>query len=101
MKIQVTHYGEPNDPSPDSNTEKWIGDHGNVLTTSSCALTAVAALQLGVSHGALLKIVFSSKIIFFRTYDDTAPEDNPRVDLFNPFCSLPPYLPDFADVSVV
>ena len=119
MKIKITHYGEPNDPTPDSNTRAWIGNHGNTLNVSSCALTGAAEDLLartilrqrlmGDSHvgplrlapGALLKITFSDRLVFFRTFDDRAPEADPRVDLFNPYDNLPPGLPDFATVEVV
>jgi len=118
VKIRITHYGEPDDSTPDSNTRAWIGNHGNTLNVSSCALTVTAEDLLartvpgrivGDSHigplhlapGALLKITFSEKLVFFRTFDDRAPETEPRVDLFNPFDNLPPGLADYAEVEVV
>lgn len=101
MRLKVTHYGEPNDPYKDSNSMNWIGNHDNILNISSCALTRSAQEALECDQGALLRIVFTNRLIMYRTFDDRAPESDPRLDLFNPFNCLPPGLPDYADVTVI
>jgi len=104
MKIKTTRYGLSTkaggwDPYGDSSTDQWLGDHGNTLTTASCALTRGAAQLLGARRGDIIRIVWGPKLEAFRRYDDTAPEDEPRVDLFYPFQDNP-LQPDFAEVSV-
>jgi hypothetical protein len=104
MQMQITHYGEFNDPSPDSNTQKWIGNSGP-LSLSSCALNGIARKGLGIQPGdhRVLKIVFpDARLTFYKRDDDTAPEvDHARCDLFNPLSSLPAYMPDYAEVTIV
>lgn len=101
MKIKITSYGQKGDPYADTNSENWIGNHDNGLTISSCALTQSAQDMLGCAQGALLRIVFTNRLVMYRTFDDRAPEADPRLDLFNPFNCLPPGLPDYADVTVL
>jgi len=106
MRIKTTRYGLSVkagywDTYGDSSTDNFLGDgkDGHTLTTASCALTRGAANLLGIKEGAIIRIVWDDKTEQFRRYDDTAPEDEPRVDLFYPYADHP--LPDFGDVTVV
>lgn len=105
IRMKSTRYGlSPKvggwDLDGDSLTDQWQGDgkDGHTLTTASCALTKGAAQTLGAREGDIIRIVWDDKTEQFRRYDDTAPEDEERVDLFYPFNDFP--LPDYATVSV-
>lgn len=106
MRCDITHYDEPGDSTPDTNSENWIGNHGNTLTTHSCALNSLSRQGLGIPpgrHGTILRVTFSDRLELIVTDDDTAPEtDQPRLDLFNPFGIYPlPGQPQYADVEIV
>lgn len=83
--IQITHYGYPGDSSPDSNSMKGIGDRGNKLTpNSSVAMTKTARNKFfGIESHSTGK-TFSLGGFTFQD-DDTAPEENMRVDVYDPF----------------
>ena len=105
--ITITQYGLSKkaggwDPDGDSSTDRFEGDRGNVIQNSiSCALTASAVTLLGAKHGDYLQIVFPNGFTYIRRYDDTAPESNPRLDLFNAWAFDKQVPGDFADVRVV
>jgi hypothetical protein len=115
IKIKTTQYGLSAraggwDPDGDSGTDNWKGNHGNTLNICSCALTVSAEEQLALSRGggarqlppgALLKITWpDSRLVLYRTFDDRAPEADPRIDLFMPW-AFDHHLPDFGNVEVV
>lgn len=108
VQLKTTQYGLSVkaggwDPDGDSSTDQWQGDHGNTLNTSSCALTASARalLNLPAHSGKLIRITFpGSNVVLYRTHDDTAPESDPRLDIFNPW-SFDAYIPDFGLAEVV
>ena len=110
----------------DSGTDAWMGCFGNKLNTSSCALTvsmetSLAASLLSASdlrlmrdsNGqiipgrlkpfTLLRVTFlapSDKMVFYRTFDDRAPEADERLGIFLPWKD-DPSIPDFGFVEVV
>lgn len=127
VKLKTTLYGlSPKvggwDIPGDSSTDAWQGNHGNFLNTSSCALTESAEALLAASlptfdsrrlfsNGQvvpdrlkpkiLLKITWDDpKLVDYRTFDDRAPESDPRLDLFYPYVD-PVGIPDFGYASVV
>jgi hypothetical protein len=91
LKTKITQYGLSLkalgwDGVGDSGTDNFEGDHGNVIQNGiSCALTASAAALLGAKHGDYLQILFANGFAYIRRYDDTAPEDDPRLDMFNAY----------------
>lgn len=99
MRIKITQYGFPSDPYMDPDTAKRIGNRDNHLTTASCAITDSALKDLGAANGDVLRIIFNADVEFFRRIDDTAPESDPRIDLFQPN-GFDKSLPDYADVTV-
>ncbi len=107
----------------DSSTDNWQGCFGNKLNLSSCALTASAEADLAnalppqhparmidehqnivpsrLREHALLKISYpDSRIVLYRTFDDRAPEADPRLDIFNPW-AFNQAIPDIGNVEVV
>jgi hypothetical protein len=82
---KVTHYGYPGDSSPDSESMKGIGDRGNKLTALlSVAMTRSARQkQFGQLSGSTGK-EFSLGGNTLRD-DDSAPEEDLRVDVYDPF----------------
>lgn len=106
MRIKTTRYGlSPKvggwDPYGDSYTDQWLGDgkDGHTLTTASCALTKSAANALGARPGDIIRVIWDNRTETFRRYDDTAPEDEMRVDLFYPWKDNLEQ-PDFGEVTV-
>lgn len=105
MKIKITQYGLSRsaggwDPDGDSETDQWLGNMGNILNTSSCAITDSAMKDLGAKHGDLLQIVFDTKHVYYRRIDDRAPEADARVDMFFPFAFDKSIPADYADVTL-
>jgi hypothetical protein len=88
-EMRITQYGLSRraggwDPDGDASTDHGFGDHGNLLVDGqSCALTRLAAETLALSHGQWIQIVWDNGYSEKRSYDDTAPEADARVDLFN------------------
>jgi hypothetical protein len=105
MQMRITRYGKSKeaggwDNYQDDGTDKLEGDHGNTLVDKvSCALTASARAALNISHGQWVFIQFSDGLFQCRRYDDTAPEENERVDLFYEFHDEE--LSELADVTVI
>lgn len=107
MKIKITEYGLSKkaggwDGIGDSGTDAWLGNHSNLLNTSSCALTRSAQDLLHAMPGDLLKVKFNERYVYYVTFDDRAPEDDPRVDMYFPFVRPVEFnhLSDFADVTI-
>lgn len=92
--VQTTHYGYAGDTTPDWNSAHGIGDRNNQLVASpqlrSVALTQSERFALFGVTGVSTGNVFRYQGMTVRD-DDTAPESNRRVDLFDPnneFASL-------------
>lgn len=117
MKMKITQYGYKNDEYADTLTEAGEGGWGNHLEKAGCALTDKAVATLGLTkadHGAKLRIEFgdwiatgngvsvfkTSGIIYVRFWEDRAPEDEPRLDLYQPD-GFVKNLPDYANVTVI
>jgi hypothetical protein len=83
--MKITHYGYPGDSSPDSNSMKAIGDRGNKLTPNfSAALTRSAREKLfNASHPSTGQTFVIAG--FTLRDDDTAPESDERVDVYDPY----------------
>jgi hypothetical protein len=83
--VKITHYGYPGDSSPDSQSMKGVGDRGNRLKPNlSVAMTRAARSKFfGVESPSTGK-EFSLAGSTFRD-DDSAPESDPRVDVYDPF----------------
>lgn len=107
MRCKITQYGLSIkaggwDTYGDSGTDKFHGDHGNTIQNSiSCALTSSAVAELGTKHGDYLQIVFSNGFTYIRRYDDTAPEADVRLDMFNAYAFDQQIPTEFADVKIV
>jgi hypothetical protein len=93
----ITDYGyeQPGQPNYDSNSAAGIGNHGNTLTPytggsayASAALTATAAQQYGVQLGQQFTVTAANGQVYNLQYDDTAPESDSRIDIYNPSASL-------------
>jgi hypothetical protein len=100
MRVKVTQYGYPNDPDSDSLTEAQMGAWNNKLKKDSCALTKATVEELGAQKFDTILLTFDDGSTITRSYDDKAPESDPRVDLYMPerFDSS---IADYADASIV
>ncbi len=92
--VQTTHYGYAGDTTPDWNSAHGIGDRQNQLIATpqlrSVALTQSERYAMFGVTGVSTGNVFPYQGMTVRD-DDTAPESNRRVDLFDPnneFASL-------------
>lgn len=106
----------------DPGTDAYQGNHGNILNTSSCALTVSAEAALAASLQStdprllrdvnqqlipgklkpqtLLRIVWpGTHLVQYREFADRAPEYDERCDLFYPIKD-DPTIPDHGQVSV-
>jgi hypothetical protein len=107
VQIKITQYGLSIkaggwDSYGDSGTDKFQGDHNNtILNGTSCALTASARDGLGAQRGDLLRITFDNGYKYYRRYDDTAPESDPRLDMFNAWAFDKQVPAEFAAVEIV
>jgi hypothetical protein len=82
---KITHYGYPGDSSPDSNSMAGIGDRSNKLIAQlSVALTRSQRKKLFGSESPSTGKEFVFEGVQFRD-DDTAPEANDRIDIYDPF----------------
>lgn len=82
---EITHYGYPGDSSPDSGSMAGRGDRDNKLTPNlSVALTKSAREELFQVSAPSTGKQFSIGGFTFQD-DDTAPESNKRVDVYDPF----------------
>lgn len=106
--MSITRYGRSVkaggwDTYGDSDTDQGLGNNGNTLSFHACAITQSAKIALGIQgkgDGTLLKIQFADGSHQYRVIEDTAPEDNMRVDLLYYWID-DPSIPDTADVTVV
>lgn len=103
-RIQITQYGKSLksggwDPDGDSDSDAKIGNRNNRLDENSCALTATARNELKSYPGAQLKVDFGNGTVLTKFDDDTAPEDNARLDVFN-YDAFVPGWPDYAEVTL-
>lgn len=82
---KITHYGYPGDSSPDSNSMKGIGDRGNKLTPNQSVAMTKSARQkaFGVEAPSTGKALTLGGFTF--QDDDSAPEADLRVDVYDPF----------------
>jgi hypothetical protein len=92
----ITHFSYPGDSTPDPNSEAGIGNHQNQMTPytggtapASAALTASAAQAYGVPLGGTFTVTSTTGTQYNLIYDDTAPESDLRVDIFDPNGLLP------------
>lgn len=125
VPLKTTQYGLSTrlggwDRDGDSGTDNWMGCFGNKLNLSSCALTESAertiAEALPPDHPArvtnamgkatlrphtLLKVTWAvdQRLVLYRTFDDRAPENDPRLDIFNPW-AFNNHIPDFGSAEV-
>ncbi len=85
--FNATHYGYPDDKTPDSNSAKGIGAfNDNKLGPNSVAISDDVAKKLGldtVRGGGTVELKDSKGNSRLVTYDDRAPE-NGRIDLYDP-----------------
>jgi len=101
MKIKITQYGYKNDECADSLTEAGIGAWDNKLEPCvSCALTRSAQNLLDASPASWLRIDFGNGRVTARRFDDRAPEDDPRVDIYAPG-GFDKTQPDYAEVTLL
>jgi hypothetical protein len=90
-ETMLTHYAYPGDSTPDPASQNGVGNHNNQLTafvspgqTASAALTASAAQFYGVSLGQTFAATSGSGQTYNLRYDDTAPESDMRIDIYDP-----------------
>src|ERR1700758_4479874 len=88
-QTKITAYGYVGDTSPDGNSANGIGNHDNQLTafngsSGDAALTAAAAQQYGVSIGQTFTVTGANGQTYTLTYEDTAPESDSRIDIYDP-----------------
>ena len=102
MIVKVTQYGYPGDPDADTNTLSLLGFANNRLDVNSCALTLSSCDGLGIGHKdhVWIRIHFADGSYIYRRHDDTAPESDPRVDLFMPG-GYQPTMPDMGYAEIV
>lgn len=103
-RIQITQYGKSLksggwDPYGDDESDEKIGNRNNKLTDASCALTKDARNILKSYPGAKLTVDFCNGTVLTKFDDDTAPEDNARLDVFNYDAFIPGW-PDYAEVTL-
>lgn len=88
-QTKITAYGYVGDTSPDGNSSNGIGNHDNQLTafngtSGDAALTAAAAQEYGVSVGQTFTVTGANGQTYTLTYEDTAPESDARIDIYDP-----------------
>jgi hypothetical protein len=88
-QTKITAYGYVGDTSPDGNSANGIGNHDNQLTafdgsSGDAALTAAAAQRYGVSIGQTFAVTGANGQTYTLTYEDTAPESDSRIDIYDP-----------------
>jgi hypothetical protein len=88
-QTKITAYGYAGDTSPDSNSANGIGNHDNQLSafngsSGDAALSAAAAQEYGVSIGQTFTVTGTNEQIYTLRYEDTAPESDSRIDIYDP-----------------
>jgi hypothetical protein len=83
-----THHGEPGDSTPDWNSSHWIGDRDNRLsidpTHHSVALTRPERANLFGTRGKSTGGYVGTENNVNYYDEDTAPEGDRRIDVFDP-----------------
>lgn len=102
--IPITQYGKSKkvggwDPQGDDETDKGFGAWGNLLTLQGCALSDKAVAALGIKRLGWLTITFPNGTALCRQYQDRAPEDDIRVDVYEPW-GFVVNRPDRGDVAL-
>jgi hypothetical protein len=90
-QTKITAYGYGGDLTSDANSSNGIGNHDNVLApfqgsggVSDAALTATAAQEYGVSVGQTFTVTGANGATYTLRYEDTAPQSDSRVDIYDP-----------------
>lgn len=82
--IKTTHYGYPDDETPDSQTKAGKGKFGD-LKQGDVALTDSLAAKLGVKGGEDLDVTDNQGKTHTMRYQDRAPQQGEdRIDIYNP-----------------
>lgn len=87
VELIITSYGYKDDTTPDKYSRAGIGNRNNWLRSDSAALTNVARKKLGIPSG-----VYGTKLVIewpdgskeIRYDDDTAPQNEGRLDCYRP-----------------
>jgi hypothetical protein len=84
--IKTTHYGYAGDPFGDKYSARGIGAFGDnkLVPLQSVALTSTMAKKLKVSPGDQIQATDTNGQMHILTYDDKAPEEDARIDIYNP-----------------
>ena len=107
VKMKATQYGRSIkaggwDADGDSGTDAGLGNSGKEMSFRAAALTEKARELLGIDRAdhRLLDVDFGNGIVQRRRDEDTAPEDEARIDLLN-YWQFNPDWPDYVTVTVV
>ena len=90
-QVKLSHYGYPADATPDTRTQKKLGNRGNTLNDNSVAVSASEAQAAGLKNGD--PIYYQGHFIGY--YDDAVPPSYtnkkgqtrslpPTVDIYDP-----------------
>lgn len=82
--FQTTHYGYPDDETPDENTKAGKGKWGPLVDGDSLALTDSMAQKIGAKPHDKIELKDAKGNTRVGTYIDRAPESDDRVDIYNP-----------------
>ena len=88
-QTKITAYGYAGDLTPDGNSSNGIGNHDNQLSafngsSGDAALTASAAQEYGVTIGQTFTVTGADGQTYTLRYEDTAPESDSRIDIYDP-----------------
>ena len=93
--VKITHYGFPNDPTPDSNSAKGIGAFnfdstpGSLKPLYSAALSPDVAQQYNIVPGQEFSVgLANGQTMTLQYADSTASELAGRVDIYDPSGTL-------------
>ena len=90
--VLLTHYAYPGDSTPDSDSAAGRGKFspatGSLIPMYSAALTDAAAAAYHVTPGQSFTITTSTGQTYNLLYADRAPENDNRVDIYDPNNSL-------------
>jgi hypothetical protein len=89
--VKLTHYGYPNDPSPDSNSSQGIGAFppyntpNSLVPLQSAALSPDVAQTYGIAPGQSFNVTLANGQTMSLVYaDQTASDLTGRVDIYDP-----------------
>lgn len=108
-RIKITQYGLSVkaggwDGVGDSGTDKWLGNHNNILDLCSCALSPEARMLFSAVAGDLFLVEFDNGLKLVKQFDDSTAANlgEPRLDVFNPYKEdqVQVHAGDFATVSL-